>query len=162
LQNSTRLKQKGKPKTFQSRQYLINIKMKNKLSLLLIAMCAILILGTTSCKKEVIGCTDASSINYNQHATQSNNSCEYEGTVTFWMDGTTTTNGSVTVLINGTYGTIYSPVSSAPKCGNSLSANFTLPIGDYTFIAEDNFPVSFQNTGTLTVTKNQCLTMLLY
>lgn len=38
----------------------------------------------TSCKKE--GCTDSLAENYDQEADKNDNTCTYEGKVTFWLD----------------------------------------------------------------------------
>lgn len=127
-----------------------------------IALTLIMALTAVSCKKDVNGCTSPSATNYNPDATKNDQSCKYEGTVAFWMDGSVTPNGSVTVLLNGEYKTITHTLNSAPTCGAQYTATFTLPVGTYEYAAEDNFPVSYQNTGTLTIEANTCITMLLH
>lgn len=121
----------------------------------------LLIIGVvlTSCSKEpvkVFGCTDPTSVNYNPSATDDNGTCQYEGNVTFWYD----TNGTTaTVNVGGETGYItqYYPTND-PSCGSSGCANFTLPVGSYSFTASSTFS---NWSGTVTVTKNGCLLMLL-
>lgn len=40
----------------------------------------------TSCKKDVSGCTDPNAISFNSDANVNDNSCTYEGTMSFWYD----------------------------------------------------------------------------
>ncbi len=40
----------------------------------------------TSCKKDVSGCTDPNAISFNSDANVNDNSCTYEGTMSFWYN----------------------------------------------------------------------------
>lgn len=113
----------------------------------------------TSCKKEepkVFGCTDPTSVNYNPSATDDNGTCEYEGNVTFWYNS----NGSsATVTVGGETGYISQYYSTYnPSCGSTGCANFTLPVGSYSYFAASTWSTW---NGTVTVTKNGCSLMLL-
>ena len=119
----------------------------------------LLILTISSCKKEdakVFGCMVPSATNYNPSATDDNGTCRYEGNVTFWYNS----NGSnATVFIGGKVGYInlYYPTYN-PSCGSVGCANFTLPIGTYSFSASSSWS---DWNGTVTITKNGCTLMLL-
>lgn len=80
------------------------------------------------------------------------------GTATFWVNSDLGC-GSITVNCNNQSGTITSYYSSAPNCGASGCANFTLPPGTY------NFTASCTNktwNGSITVTSGGCSRMRLY
>jgi len=113
----------------------------------------------TSCKKEepkVFGCTDPTSVNYNPSATDDNGTCQYEGNVTFWYNSNGT---SATVNVGGKTGYITQYYSTYnPSCGSSGCANFTLPVGSYSYTASSTWSTW---SGTVTVTKNGCSLMLL-
>jgi hypothetical protein len=133
--------------------------MKNRCSKILLGLAMIVLIANTSCKKEeekIYGCMDPSSSNYNPAANVDNGACEYNGKVTFWYnsDGT-----DAEVTINGQIGyiTSYYP-SYDPTCGSSGCANFTLPIGTYSFHAESTWSTW---NGTVSITKNGCKLMLL-
>ena len=120
-------------------------------------------LGLASCEKDepiptpVYGCTDPASTNYNPSATDDNGTCEYEGNVVFWYNSS---GSNATVYVGGKTGYItqYYP-SYDPSCGSSGCANFTLPVGTYSFSASS----TWNNwNGNVTVTKNGCFKMLLY
>ena len=109
-----------------------------------------------SCIAKVYGCMDATSSNYNPSANVDNGTCEYEGDVTFWYNSNGT---SATVKVGGKTGYITSYYSTYnPTCGSSGCANFTLPIGSYSYTASSTWSTW---SGTVTVTKNGCMLMLL-
>ena len=129
--------------------------MKKNLFALLLLVGVVL----SSCSKEatkVFGCTDPTSVNYNPSATDDNGTCEYEGNVTFWYDSNGT-DATVNVAGETGYITSYYPTLD-PSCGSSGCANFTLPVGSYSFTASSTFS---NWSGTVTVTKNGCSLMLL-
>src|SRR5690349_13179364 len=107
-----------------------------------------------SCKKEqptVFGCTDPSATNYSSAANTDNGTCEYTGKAMFWYNSNGT---SATVYVGGYTGSITQYYAGYdPNCGASGCANFTLPIGTYSFYAESTFSTW---SGTITVTKNGC------
>ena len=109
-----------------------------------------------SCIAKVYGCMDATSSNYNPSANVDNGTCHYTGNVTFWYNSNGT---SATVTVGGQTGyiTSYYPTYN-PSCGSSGCANFTLPVGSYSFSAASTWSTW---NGTVTVTKNGCLLMLL-
>lgn len=123
-----------------------------------ILMCAVIATAlTTSCKKE--GCTDPAADNYNSAANDNDGSCEYTGQVSFWMN---TGDNYVDVTVAGITSTITTNYGSNPGCGQNGCANFTLPSGNYNYSAIEDaifFPTSWG--GTLTVPKNDCLTLQL-
>lgn len=112
--------------------------MKNKFILSIIA---ITITATIlySCKKDVSGCMDKDSVNYNSSATKDDGSCKYQGKVVYWwkqaMADSCAANGvsTIKVYLNGTFqGTL--PVSSqswsaAPSCGASSTVTATIDLG---------------------------------
>lgn len=92
----------------------------------------ILVILTSSCKKKVPGCTDASATNYNSSATSDNGSCTYNGSVTFWSPA----YSSATVNINGQIGYISSSYPAGITfCDAQSCANFTIPAGNYQYTA---------------------------
>ncbi|UAY52881.1 hypothetical protein [Ferruginibacter albus] len=134
---------------------------------------AVLLLNAAlfSCSKEstnnggggipVYGCKDPTSINYNPLATVDNGTCQYQGNAIFWYNsgGTNatvtihTTTGDVKGTINGSY-----YYNSTPACGSNYCANFTLPIGTYTFTASS---LVHNWSGTIIITANGCSNRLL-
>jgi hypothetical protein len=128
---------------------------KVKMLMLIIAVACLASLN--SCKKDVKGCMDKTSTNYNPNATVDDGSCKYEGKVTFWYNSSGT---NATVNIDGQVGTVNGSYyyTSTPACGAAYCANFTLPIGTYSYTASS----SFSNwNGSITITKNGCATVLL-
>ena len=90
-----------------------------------------IIIAMSGCRKDIYGCTDPSGYNYNSAANANNGTCTYA--VMFW---TNVNEGVVTVTIAGQTGTITGFVTGGqPNCGNSVSANFYLPAGTYTYTA---------------------------
>jgi len=133
-----------------------------KIKKLIFACMVLCSIAFPSCQKEKVkGCTDSSATNFDSKAEENDGTCKYEGTVTFWMDGSVTTNGEVDVVINGTSQQITLDLTSSPSCGATGCATFKLAPGTYNFVAEDQSPVSYQITGTFTVEKNGCLKYLL-
>jgi len=131
------------------------------LSILLKSVLIIALLSSiVSCEKEepkIFGCTDPASTNYNPSATDDNGTCEYEGDVTFWYNSGGT---QATVIVDGKtrYITQYYPTYN-PDCGSMGCANFTLPVGTYSYYASSTWSTW---TGNVTVTKNGCSLMLLH
>jgi hypothetical protein len=131
--------------------------MKNTLQVKTL-MVLLLILGITACEKsepKVRGCTDKSATNYNPKATESDNSCNYVGNITFWYNSV---GSNATVRVNGQVGTISKYYSTTPQCNSVGCANFQLPPGSYPFTAESTFN---KWSGSVTVVKNDCRTTLL-
>lgn len=127
-----------------------------KTDLKLITVCLIVGVLFTNCGKK--GCTNKDAINYDSKAKKDDGTCKYEGSVMFWMDGSVTTNGAVDVMVDGQVKQITIDITSGtPSCGQSGCANFTkLPVGTYNWTAEDQFPVSYQNSGTVEIKANVC------
>ena len=113
----------------------------------------------SSCEKEeaeIYGCIHPSATNYSSYATADDGSCEYSGEVMFWYNSNGT---SATINIGGKIRYISSYYSSAPSCGSSGCATFTLPIGSYNFMASSTWSTW---SGTVSVTSTGCSKMLLY
>lgn len=123
-----------------------------------------------NCKKEstnnnsstaVYGCKDPASTNYNPSATVDDGSCVYRGKAIFWYnaDGDNAivtiaaTSGNLTGAVDGDY-----YYTAAPACGAPYCANFTLPVGTYTYTATSS---SNNWSGTISITKNGCTATLL-
>lgn len=128
--------------------------MKSKIHFLSITILGILLF--TNCGKK--GCTDKDAVNYDSKAKKNDGTCKYEGSAMFWMNGSTTTNGAVDVVLNSQNSSITVDITSGtPSCGQSGCANFTkLPVGTYNWTAEDQFPVSYQKSGSVTISANTC------
>lgn len=78
-----------------------------------------------------------------------------KGQLTFWSKASCTAGGDITVrLSNNQTGTISTFVATAPACGASGSANFTLDPGVYTFVAKCGTTDSV--SGTVLVQPNIC------
>ena len=111
--------------------------------------------------KPVYGCTDPTATNYNSSATVNNGSCTYQGDATFWYSSggsnatvvVYTSGGNFTQTVNGSY-----YYTSAPACGSLYCANFTLPVGTYSFTASSTF---HNWSGTVYITANSCYKVLL-
>lgn len=129
-----------------------------KITLSLFAV--ILIMTVLSgCRKDIYGCTDPAAGNYNRSANIDNGSCKYYGPLMFW---TNQNEGVVTVTINGQSATITGFVTGGvPNCGNSVSANFNLLEGTYTYNVSappsPAYPQGYTITnGTAQVISGQC------
>ena len=110
-----------------------------------------------TCVGIIYGCTDPNASNYNPNANTSSGTCTYTGNVTFWF-GSNMPNATVT--INGQSATItqYYP-SGAPSCNAVGCANFTLPVGTYSYKATSSlYTWGYSNTLYATVTANGCAT----
>jgi hypothetical protein len=131
--------------------------MKKTITTIYIIAIALTMITFTSCEKEVFGCTDPSSTNYDPYATDDNGTCEYNGNVTFWYNsvGTdaTVTIGGQTFFITGYYPTYN------PTCGSDKCANFTLEVGTYSYHASSTWSTW---NGNIAVTKNGCSLVLLH
>jgi hypothetical protein len=76
------------------------------------------------------------------------------GQVTFWAKNSCTAGGNVTIKINNQNGTISTFTASAPaNCTAAGNANFTLPVGTYTWKA---FCGGDSLAGNVTVAASQC------
>jgi len=112
----------------------------------------------SGCRKDIYGCTDPSAYNYNSGANINNGSCIYYGNLMFW---TNVNEGNVVITINGQAATITGYVTGGiPNCGNSVSANFTLPAGTYNYSAvgpaSPSYPTGYTVNSTAQVIGNQC------
>jgi hypothetical protein len=72
--------------------------MKKAITSIYIIAIILTMISFTSCEKEVFGCTDPSSTNYDPSATDDNGTCEYNGNVTFWYNSVGT---DATVTVGG-------------------------------------------------------------
>jgi hypothetical protein len=110
-----------------------------------------------SCIPKVYGCMDYSSLNYNPAANVDNGACQYAGKVTFWYN---TSGTQATVTIGGQTGNItmyYSDYTNV-SCGTEGCANFTLPIGSYSYHASSTWSTW---NGSVNITHGDCVTVLL-
>ena len=111
-----------------------------------------------SCKKDP-GCTDPTADNFNDLAEVNDGSCTYSGQVVFWMGNPF---NFVDVNVNGCTKTIsvYYP-SGGVTCGSNGCATFDLPIGTYSYSAEEEGSFGLEWSGYFIVEKNTCLTLQL-
>ena len=119
---------------------------------------AFLLTTMSGCRKDIYGCTDPYAYNYNSAANLSNGSCVYTGPVMFW---TNQNEGTVTITINGQTATITGFVlGGVPSCGNSVSANFTLVEGTYTYTAtappSPSYPSGYSISGNAQAVRGVC------
>lgn len=128
----------------------------------LIAIAAILVIALSSsgCRKDIYGCTDPYAANYNRSANVDNGTCYYiqYGDVMFWTDRN---EGNVQVTINGQTATITGYVTGGtPSCGNTVSANFSLQEGTYTYSVvagpSPAYPSGYTYTGTAVAQHGVC------
>ena len=85
-------------------------------------------------------------------------SCRKEGTVTFWQNASSNL-GVTEVQVDGRTKSITLDYTSTPDCYASGCASFLLDVGSYNYYATDGV---WEWNGTVSVTKNGCLTMQLY
>ncbi|MDX2173291.1 MAG: hypothetical protein SFY56_09235 [Bacteroidota bacterium] len=114
------------------------------------SLLALFIIGISSlqgCKKKVRGCMDDTATNYNANATEEDNSCTYNGKLSFFYTQPAT---QATVTINGQTGYISTYYGYISGCENNGCANFTLPTGDYNYTAKNALKTW---NGVATVTK---------
>ena len=84
------------------------------------------------------------------------NALQKDGKVIFWYNSTGT---NATVSINGQTGFVTLYYSGYdPNCGANGCANFTLPVGTYSWSAYSTFS---NWSGTVTITNNGCQQVLL-
>lgn len=73
------------------------------------------------------------------------------GNVTFYGAG----NWNFYVTVDNNQTEYASSLSTQPTCGENWSANFTLPVGNHTYIAKKG--TSTLGSGTITVKRNACV-----
>ncbi|MBS1619074.1 MAG: hypothetical protein JST76_11180 [Bacteroidetes bacterium] len=123
-----------------------------KKPLIIVTTMLLLAVAGSGCRKDIYGCTDPYAANYAPNANVDNGSCRYYGQVMFWFDAN---NGTGTVTINGQSATISGYVTGGtPSCGNTVSATFTLPEGQYAYSATATNGYTW--TGTATVVADGC------
>jgi hypothetical protein len=76
-----------------------------------------------------------------------------KGELVFWESSSTGCSGTTVVTINGTTNNITNFSSSAPSCGSSGNATFSLDPGTYSYTATCSGDTK---SGTVIVTSNQC------
>lgn len=157
--------------------------MKSSLQPFIISLIAILFIGTiSSCRRQIAGCTNPAALNYNSRAdfdngtciariygcmdntsssynpqaNTDNGTCQYTGSAVFFYNQSQNT-GTVTIAGLTSSITSFYP-SGSPDCGASGCANFTLPVGTYTYHVENS--ASYWD-GTLTITANGCVRIVL-
>lgn len=84
---------------------------------------------------------------------------EATGSIVFWQSGTPAYGVTKIGVQKSDYtGTIYEQSitidTSSPECGKSGLATFTLPVGDYAFVATDD---TYNWEGIFSITKDNCL-----
>ena len=131
--------------------------MKNRIRFLLLIVVLTAFVGSmSSCRKDIMGCTDYTAVNYNPQANVDDGRCQYEGNAVFWYDQGRS-DGTVEIYGLVGYITQYYPVE-LPSCGSNGCANFTLQAGTYTYHAENADNIW---DGSMTVYANQCSLILL-
>ena len=111
------------------------------------------IILVSSCTKEIDSTNNGSgSTGNNTGTTGSGSGSTVNGSVVFWF-ASDLVGGNIKVTINGSTNYISSFYSTSPSCGASGCANFTLPIGSYTYTASND---SDTWSGTVNSTSNGC------
>lgn len=130
--------------------------MKKSITML---MAIAVLIGITACKKDIPGCTDIAATNYDYEATDNDGSCTYNGSAVFWINSAI---NYVDVTMNGSTKTItlYYPTGGV-DCSSPGCAIYTLPTGSYNYYAEEQGSIIDYWSGTITITKNGCTTLLL-
>jgi hypothetical protein len=97
------------------------------------------IILVSACTKEIDSTKNSSgSTTGNTTGTTGNGSgSTANGSVVFWFDSDLM-GGNIKVTINGSTNYISTSYTTSPTCGASGCANFTLPIGSYTYTASSN------------------------
>lgn len=126
-----------------------------------------------SCKKDINGCTDPTSDNYNIEANVDNASCHYHGNLTNWYDNTTRDSllanniASVSIYVdNEVFQNFYPNFifwSTEPVCSNTTIGNWITMEGikirtvSVTAKALDSANVEIRNwSQTITINSAEC------
>ena len=130
----------------------------------------------TGCEKKISGCTDPNSINYNSSANVNDGSCQYEGSIVFWNDPTTTDTlvahkvTSLIYYVNGVMVGTSDPTIqfwvTPPECGQNASVTITESLGGataltYPFSVNDQTGIVWWS-GNVAFVANGCATYQLY
>ena len=138
-----------------------------------ILLLVILSLINFSCKKDINGCTDPTSDNYNVEANLDNGSCYYHGNLTNWYDTTTRDSllanniASVSIYLDNEVFQNFDPNfifwSSEPECSNTTIGNWITMEGtksktvSITAKAFDGANVEIRNwSQTITINAGEC------
>jgi len=150
---------------------IIKENMKQIKAILLIVILSMI---NFSCKKNIHGCTDPSSDNYNVEANVDNGSCRYHGNLTNWFDTTTRDSllanniASVSIYVDNEVIQNFYPNfilwSSAPECNYSTTTgNWIIMEGtksktiSITAKALDGANVEIRNwSQTMTINAGEC------
>ena len=131
----------------------------------------------TGCERKILGCTDPNSINYNASANVNDGSCQYEGSIVFWIDPITADTlaahkvTSLIYYVNGVMvGTSDPSIQywvTPPECGQNASVTITESLGGvtiltYPYSVTDQSGNILWNTGNVTFVANGCNSYQLY
>jgi hypothetical protein len=106
------------------------------------------------------GCDEVNACNYDADVKTNDGSCINKGEVTFWQDSSAIGH-DIVVTINATEATSTAELQSAPLCGSSGCANFSLCPGSHNYTASEVLPGTRTWTGNVTASEDACTVVLL-
>jgi hypothetical protein len=115
------------------------MKTTKKISALLLIL-AFLSVTTYSCRKDIYGCMDPNSVNYDATATKDNGTCAYDSDIIFWWTQATAQdfqsvgqNITLKVYIDGVFKGTLNPSlqywNTAPDCGATGALTCKIDLG---------------------------------
>ena len=147
-----------------------------RINLILMAIAVFIVILSTGCEKNIKGCTDRNSINYDPSATVNDGSCEYVGSDVFWFNQATSDTlqvhkvTSLTFYVNGVIvGSTIPTICwlTSPDCGQNASVTVTEPLSSGVNSITYSYSVTDQKgyvwwSGTIFFIANNCNSYQLY